>query len=703
MSRKKKQEYVTKQLSDNIYMVTLAVNTSPVNKIDRNKKIITSGAKNDFFSYLIDLHSNSTVHGAIVNGKARYLSGIKIKPKEPNPAAEEWLKKANDKESFYEYLQKMDMDEVLSGNEYCLVHPNIIGTPVQFHHLGFAMCRVTECRTQVAYSEDWTDTMRFPISYYPIWKEGMTESAIMVYKRYSPVAKKLDGVYGKPEWIQCLLDVDTECELSTNFNSLVKNNWSVGTIVTIFSGKIPKDKQDAIKSDLLGEGTGTENAGKTVFAFANENGKGAEISRLNANDMDKQYQEVAKRNLQNILIGHSVSGALFKVKVGDTAWTRSDLVEAHELFIKEYVKLKQVRRLNWLKYMYKLRTGQECEFEYEQVETIGIELPLDNQIVVDALNSVSPKIIADYVIEKYNIKIPETLDANGNVVPENTIVQESTNKNITDLKGRQYQGMLRIVRDYDKQKVTRQQAVMLLKSGFGMTDEQAAEFLNENDEDPTDDPAKTQLADQEKYSKFLTLLSSYAHDINLDDEVLDVEYIDHDKVHLATAVTDVRNAILDKLKDDPFLLEKDLAKEIGVDEGVIKESIKWLSDKKLIDIGEGAFTPTEKAIDRETGATKTKIYTEYTYDLAPGVSYATHPNRISDKLLSTSHQFCKDAVAMTATKALTFEAINNMTNDFGENAWQFRGGLTGKKGGGVKVWCNHQWKGTTKISKIKPS
>jgi len=56
------------------------------------------------------------------------------------------------------------------------------------------------------------------------------------------------------------------------------------------------------------------------------------------------------------------------------------------------------------------------------------------------------------------------------------------NENIKSLRGREYQALLRVVRDYNKGKITRQQAVQMLKSGYGLSDEDCGAWLGEDDE-----------------------------------------------------------------------------------------------------------------------------------------------------------------------------------------------------------------------------
>jgi hypothetical protein len=60
--------------------------------------------------------------------------------------------------------------------------------------------------------------------------------------------------------------------------------------------------------------------------------------------------------------------------------------------------------------------------------------------------------------------------------------QEMTvNENIKKLSGREYQGLLRIVREYNKEKITKGQATQMLMSGYGLTEEQCVAWLGEEE------------------------------------------------------------------------------------------------------------------------------------------------------------------------------------------------------------------------------
>jgi hypothetical protein len=55
------------------------------------------------------------------------------------------------------------------------------------------------------------------------------------------------------------------------------------------------------------------------------------------------------------------------------------------------------------------------------------------------------------------------------------------NENIKGLKGREYQNLMRIIREYSKEKITRGQAIHMLMSGYGLTEEECNVYLGEEE------------------------------------------------------------------------------------------------------------------------------------------------------------------------------------------------------------------------------
>ena len=63
-----------------------------------------------------------------------------------------------------------------------------------------------------------------------------------------------------------------------------------------------------------------------------------------------------------------------------------------------------------------------------------------------------------------------------NQTPEQS-PQQQVNENLKNMTGRQLQNVQRIVRDFNKGKLTFEQAKQMLKNGFAFTDEDVNEWL----------------------------------------------------------------------------------------------------------------------------------------------------------------------------------------------------------------------------------
>ena len=676
-----------KQQTD-IYSVKLAVTQLPKLTIDYSRNIVKYGVKNDFPAYLLFLYKNHPLHGGIVNGKARYLSGKGIKAKQETVNSEAFLDRANAKESWYQLKKKLDKDEVLSGGFFLLVRTNAIGMPLEYHHLSFAKCRISPCQSIISYSEDWNKLYEYPAVQFPLWRKGIVGDSVYVYKNYSPNKTLLEGTYPDPEYVSCVIDIDTDIRIGSFSNSLVKNNFSAGNIITVRNGEADKAKQKTISESLSFNFEGEENAGKSVVIFGNKDTGSTDVQSINTNDQDKQYVEVNKRDQQNILTSHGVNAALFKVITeGNGLNTTSELAFAQEQFLSEYVKVKQESTLEIIENFYELRYNEEIEFEIEQVDPIGLDLPLENQNVVTALNSVDPNLIPNYLIKKYNLQ--KSLAVNSQGLP---VAQAQANNNLKGLSGRENQDMKRIVREYNNQSLTLDQAILRLVF-YGMTEEEAKKYLGANDNLPGAEPVQQSAVDKSKV--FFELFNKYAHDINEDDEIIDVQECHH----AIKFSKENNNAVLEQIKGDPTVKPEDIAKSTNIPLDEVKKSIKELIALGLIAAGLKAFEITEKALNKDTE--QSEVYTEYVYDLRSDVSYAGRDNRIGDKLLQSSHEFCKEMVLKYGKKAISYEGIIQLTNDFGENAWDYRGGFTGKGNGKVDPFCNHIWKAVTKIRRKK--
>jgi hypothetical protein len=693
------------------------VNQLPTYKIDTAGEFVKWGKDNNFPKELLNSYNNHPEHAAILKGKARYLSGLKIVPSQDLPQVQQFLAKANRFDSWYELRKKCDSDKAIYGGFACQVTTNLIGQPIEFYHLDMGKIRLSADNCGVWYSEDWTaKSYHLKKTYFPFYKDGFIGASIYYSKDFTPSLNELDGLYPSPDYSSVLLDINTDIEISNFFHSLVKNGFSAGHIITFFSGKLTPEVKEDIKERFQEKHQGTQNAGKVVLSFTNPDGKGAEVVNVTPTGLADQYEALNKRNQQKIITGHNVPGVLFKIKTEGTLGDRNELDLAHELFINEYAKIEQVAFNKFIDKMFKLKTGLDIKFEVEQVQPIGKELPLENQNVINALNARDPNIVTNYIIEKYGLKI----EAAEIGTPSATVIQEEiqVNEHLKNLTGRQRQNLFNIANKLKKGDYTADQALIMIKTGFGLSDADALTFLGIAQEEINNEVVKVQQsADKEK--RFIEWVKANAVDVDDDDEIIDLEYVNFkdskqvlrfelSKQKLYTAnrlqlsVTDLRNAILNQFKGNPFAKPEELAKSLNVDIEKINNEITWLKEKKLGSFLDGIFTPTQKGLDKDTEDYDTEIYTVYKYDKRPDVS--------GPKRLPTTREFCLQMMIETSgretvdgknvARRLTYEQIDAFTNEFGESAWDFRGGFY-NNGTETTPWCRHIWVGETRIKRKK--
>lgn len=687
---------------DDIVFINMEVTQLPEFPVDRNMNIIKWGKKNDFPTDIIKLSSTHPIHSAILKGKARYLAGLSIKSEQDVPIVQDFLKYANRTESWYDLSRKCYPDKTLYGGFALIVTTNIAGQPLSFHHVDIGKLRISECMTGVWYSEEWSKkTLQIEKTWYPFYKEGFAGSSVYLYKDHSASVNKIEDAYPKPEYTSVLLDISTDVEISKYFNSLVKNGFSAGHIITFFGGELKPEVKADIKRRFQEQHQGPDNAGKVVLAFVSKDGKGAEIVNVDSNNLDKQYKELNDRNRQNIISGHGYPHVLAKIQTEGKLSDRSEIDLAQELLLSEYVKPEQLPFLSVVKKFCKIKTGVDTNFSTEQFSLLGLDyfnpnvqkyltndevrtalglevvakgVPSQAESTNNALNSLSP-LVATKVLEAMSEEEIRSLiglnpkdsviDEMGNVI---TPIKESANEHIKNLSAYQQGRLFATAKKFKDGKITKEQALIIIK-GFGINESDAMPFMGLSAQQ-----LSVKLSGLSKEEVFLSWVKQNTIEIDEQDELISTDYVNfgnRDEVirFELTKQLEVR------LKDD---------EDLRRDEPSLKDFLKDLITRKPKGRNE-KLPPTDDGFENV-------VYTVYKYGLRPELAAKGEPI-----LLDTSHDFCIKMVAATeGKKRLTFEKIDSLQNDFGDNAFDFRGGFWGKKN-----TCRHIWLAETRIKRVK--
>lgn len=730
-----------------IAFLTFSEMVKPIQEKDKVKGYIKFGKRNDFPNELVRYFEEHPEHSAIVGAKARYLYGEGLTP--INETQKEYFDKlkegVNRFETFEQFMEKVSLDCEMFNSFYVQVVTDLAGKPLEYYHLQFSNCRLSEDSSVLYYCDDFSDRTK-NIDEFKAYQLGDEAGTYFLKFQYYQPKKNRKEVYVLPEYKGALKEIKSDIDISTFNTNYVMKGFSAGTLVTFFNGEQTPEAKRQIKDKLTKSLTGVENAGEVVINYADKDGQAAQISALNVDDLDKKFEFISKRYQQKIITGHNVTNPeLFGIKQEGQLGTRVSLNDSYELFLNTYTKPRQKVLANFIEELIFLKSGVDVQLEFKELKPIGLDLLSAEAIAVQdrsevrkllglkvdeveetqadkvnkAINALSP-LVANKVLESMSEdeiralaalppKTAPKLDVNGNPLP---IEADSVNSTLTNLTGRQFQGLMRIVSKFDAGKISKEAALALMTSGFGLSNEDALKFLNEND---SIEDAPQQFSAEDKQAKILARFDELAEDLNFEFEVLLDE-----EVHLHSSsdalryelkaskmafetvitVTDLDNAVLNALKGNPTISIDELAKMTNKNYLDITESIGRLKQKALVVDSASGLKPTAKADKKETEpVTETEIRTVYYYKLADN---APRTNK-EGKVIKT-RSFCQDMLKKTsASKAWTFEKIDSMNNEFGMNVWNYRGGFfTNSNTGETTPFCRHVWAAKTiKIVKKK--
>lgn len=411
------------------------------------------GENNLLPQYFIELYDNCAIHKAVVTSKVNQIMGDGVVSLN-NPMASVNL--VNGKETVAEVMRKCALDFILFGG-FSL---NVIWTKdrksiAELYHLDFSRVRSGKLNDDdevesYFYSADWRFLKKFPAEEYPSFNQEKGDaSQIYYFKSYQPSLT----YYPIPDWSGGQRSIETDIE-TKNFHM---NNLRKGMVPSLwinYNNGIPgEEEQRTLVRALESQYGGTDNAGQAIISFNESKELAPEITQIPRNDNDNYYQALNDDITRSILSAHRVSSAeLFGIATAGKLGGGTEIVEHSEYFRKMVIQPYQNTLLPSFNKLVSLKFGVPTTFEIKPLSLFLTGDVKDNPAVVD--KPVTP------------------VEAESQVI----------NENIKGLKGREYQNLMRIVREYNKEKITRGQAIHMLVSGYGLTEEECNVWLGEEEQ-----------------------------------------------------------------------------------------------------------------------------------------------------------------------------------------------------------------------------
>lgn len=412
------------------------------------------GEQNLMPQYLISRYNNCAIHKAVILSKKEQICGDGIVSLN-NPMATVNL--INPSERVMDVYAKCALDLVLFGG-YAM---NVVWsrdreTIAEIYHIDFSRLRVGKLHPdedkikKYYYCADWSNTRKFEVKEYDAFNQNEGEpSQIFYYKSYSPS----NSYYPHPDYSGGLAAIEIDTNLKEFWSNNLKNGMRPSLWINMNNG-IPGDEEQRLITRALEEQfSSVNNAGRPIISFNESAELSPKIEQIGADTNDGYYQAVYEDIIRTILSAHRVSsGELYGISTAGKLGTRNEIVDHSEYFRKMVIQPYQKQLLWAFDMMVSLKYGKTTTFEIKPLSIYEVGDVIEKPIVED--KEVTP------------------------VQAE----QVSINENLKGLKGREYQALMRVVREYNKGKITRQQAVQMLKSGYGLTEEECNVWLGEDEE-----------------------------------------------------------------------------------------------------------------------------------------------------------------------------------------------------------------------------
>ena len=685
-------------MQDNIMVLKFDDSKIPEFKEVRGKKYTWFGEDNDYPNYLVKLYNKSAKHNAIINGKVTYIFGEGMYAKVEDAIADRFMFKVNSAgESLNDIVKKCAIDIEIFGGFYLNIIPNKLGQIADIYHLDFNRVRANEDSSMFFYKNDWTN-QRDSIAEYPAFNsKDINYSSIFQYKEYRPGLR----TYPLPNYIGCMNYIESDMEVSKHTLTNAKTGFSASKMINFFNGEPAPEMQRDIHKRLEKKFTGADGS-KIVVTFNNDISKAPTILDLGSSDLTKEdFQKVDALITANLMAGHQITTpALFGIAEPGKLGSRNELKIAYDIFNNTYVSHKQRTLEKVFNYLAKF-VGIETELFIRSVDPIGIDI--SDAVLLQA----APK---SWLLEKMGVDTTKYNDASTTGTATKPAAMEAEealsdapaiNSVLTNLTGRQHQQINRIVRQYTQGKLSKDQASLMLKNGFGFNDNDVAAYLGLNDAQFDKVYTEAEVAEMlinegEMEHDFICVKSK---EVNFaSDKDMMIDELNIYQSNFAKTVTEIEGEILKLVNKDAKITTDVIAKALNIDKAYVEKVLIRLEEQGMIksaEIKKLGETVIERKLTKSLpsliGDLKVKlpeIMIKYSYEVKPGVGPAVIPG---------TRPFCK--MMIEKKRYFSRQQIENLSMQLGYSLWDRRGGFWNEGNGVISASCRHIWKSNIVIKK----
>jgi len=660
-------------MMDNIIILNFAEAKQPEYREKKGQGYIEFGERNDYPNYLLALYNKSAKHNAIVRGKVNYITGNGWATKEEDANAEAFINRPNEYENLTDLTRKVSIDiEVFGGAYLEIIWSQLGGKIASICHIDYTKLRSNKDNTQFWYKSNWQDRKE-EVEVIPAYNTANKVGKQILYiKEYRP---GLD-TYALPSYMGALNYIESDVEVSRHVLGNAQTGFSASKLITLPNGEPSPDEKRNIERRFTDRFSGSDGK-KFILSFVGDIAKKPDVQDLGASDLTKEdFNQVDAMIQQNIFAGHQITTpSLFGILVEGSLGTRSEIRDGYEVFKNTYVNDKQQFLESIFNKLAKIN-GVGSDLYIKPVEPISFEF---SETIIAAN---APK---EWILEKIGIDPNQYQNV---ITPEPT--QAMVNEHLKGMKGREWQNFQRIIREFNKGKITRSQAVSMLKQGYGLDDDAVNTWLGDDTyEERFDDIESTinlfaQFGENVDSYKVVARKKMFSGDLEAQELAFRDEVVDDT----------LDKKILDTIAKNKRIPPEDIAKALEIEESEVLDRINKLVSIDVLDYDPDTKIsklkrPLKEIIDEPVKTTFLVRY-EYSWDYLR--------TDAKDRNMKTSRPFCQRL--MKLNKVYTRGEIEQISARLGYDVFARAGGWWTIPDTGIhSPKCRHTWNAVVVIKK----
>ena len=289
----------------NIHILELSTYSQPEIIEDSKNDWVEYGVNNDYYEFLIDRYKNSTTNNSIINNVARLIYGKGLNASNASKKPNEFAQMKS--------LFKPKTLRALALNEYMLgcgvlqcifdeKHTKVIRVEaVKTKHVRPAKCNEDGEIEAYYYSDNWSDTKKFPPKRIPAFGTSKEPIEFLVYGKDSIDLKYFSEV----DYQACIPYCVLEEEISNYLINDTQNGFSGTKVVNFNSGTPSEEQQRLIANKVKGQLTGAQ-GDKVIIAFNDNQEEKTTVEDIPLNNAPEHYTYLSTEAQGKILNNHNV-------------------------------------------------------------------------------------------------------------------------------------------------------------------------------------------------------------------------------------------------------------------------------------------------------------------------------------------------------------------------------------------------------------